>query len=329
MTLRRFPLAFAAGFVALAALVSAVPARAADTVNIVAYSTVADAYKTIIPAFQKTPAGKGVKFTQSYGASGDQSRAIVAGQKADIIHLALEPDVTRLVPNVVAPSWSNAKYKGIVANSVVVFVVRKGNRKHIKSWGDLIKPDVKVVTADPISSGGARWNALAAYGAALRENKHSTQAAFDYLKKFFQHTPTRPPSARDALTLFSKGYGDVLVTYESEAIYANHHGVHYDYVIPKDNDPRPDADRARQASISRGPRVLQVPLHADGAADLRKGRVPLGDPVAGQREGLSEAEATVHDQQLRRLDGCEPAVLHAEGGPDRQGAGRLSHPPGA
>ncbi|HVW18150.1 MAG TPA: sulfate ABC transporter substrate-binding protein, partial [Solirubrobacteraceae bacterium] len=171
---------------------------------------------------------------QSYGASGDQSRAVAAGQKADILHLALEPDVTRLVPSLVAPSWNDNRYRGAVANSVVVLVVRKGNPKHIKDWGDLVKPGVTVVTADPISSGGARWNALAAYGAALRENDHDTQAAFNYLKAFFQHAPTRPSSARDALTLFSKGYGDVLVTYESEAIYANNHGEDDDYVIPKD-----------------------------------------------------------------------------------------------
>jgi sulfate transport system substrate-binding protein len=220
----------------LLALAAAVPAHAAGgTVNLVAYSTPADAYKQIIPLFKKTPAGKGVTFTQSYGASGDQSRAVAAGQKADIVHFALEPDITRLVPNQIAPSWANAKYKGVVADSVVALVVRKGNPKHIRGWSDLVKPGVTVVTADPISSGGARWNALAAYAAALRENDHNTQGAFNFLKAFFQHAPNRPSSARDALTLFSKGYGDVLVTYESEALYANRHGEDDDYVIPKDN----------------------------------------------------------------------------------------------
>lgn len=228
---RTLLLALVAG---LAALFAASSASAADKVNLVAYSTPAEAYKTIIPLFQKTKEGKGVTFTQSYGASGDQSRAVAAGQKADVVHLPLEPDLTRLVPKVLAPSWSNNKYKGVVANSVVAFVVRKGNPKKIKGWKDLIKPGVTVVTADPISSGGARWNALAAYAGALRDNKRDTQKAFDYLKQFFKHAPNRPSSARDALTLFSKGFGDVLITYESEAIFANLKGRSDPYVIPKD-----------------------------------------------------------------------------------------------
>jgi sulfate transport system substrate-binding protein len=217
------------------ALFATAPAFAAGgNVNLVAYSTPAEAYKSIIPAFQKTKEGKGVTFTQSYGASGDQSRAVAAGQKADILHLALEPDVTRLVPKLVAPSWANTKNKGIVANSVVVFVVRKGNPKKIKGWQDLIKGDTTIVTADPISSGGARWNALAAYAGGLRDNHRNTQAALGYLKAFFKHAPNRPSSARDALTLFDKGYGDVLITYESEAIFAKLKGAKNDYVIPKD-----------------------------------------------------------------------------------------------
>lgn len=225
-------LALVAGLVALFA---AGPAHAAGgKVNLVAYSTPAEAYKNIIPLFQKTKEGKGVTFSQSYGASGDQSRAVAAGQKADVLHLALEPDITRLVPNVVAPSWANTRNKGVLVDSVVVFVVRKGNPKKIRGWADLVKPNTTIVTADPISSGGARWNALAAYAGGLRDNNRNPQAAFNYLKQFFKHAPNRPSSARDALTLFNKGYGDVLITYESEAIFAKLKGAKDNYVIPKD-----------------------------------------------------------------------------------------------
>ena len=213
---------------------SAVGASKGTTLNLVAYSTPKDAYSKIIPAFQKTAAGRGVDFTQSYGASGDQARAVAAGQPADILNLSLEPDITTLVRKGLVPrTWSSINsYHGIVNDSVVVFVTRDGNPKHIKGWPDLVKSGVEVITPNPFTSGGARWNVMAAYGALRRQGKTDKQA-IRYLYKLFHHVPVQPDSARAALQIFAQGKGDVLLTYENEAIYANKKGVHTDYHIPK------------------------------------------------------------------------------------------------
>ena len=145
---------------------SAAPERSADTkLSLVAYSTPREAYGKLIPMFQKTAAGKDVDFTQSYGASGEQTRAVKAGLEADIVALSLAPDIDELVAaNLVDAKWKKQSFKGMVTNSVVVFVVRDGNPKKIKSWNDLLRPDVEVVTPNPFTSGGARWNIMAAYG---------------------------------------------------------------------------------------------------------------------------------------------------------------------
>jgi sulfate/thiosulfate-binding protein len=212
---------------------SAAGASKSTTVNLVAYSTPKDAYGKIISAFQGTTAGNGVGFTQSYGASGDQARALAAGQPADVVNLSLEPDVELLVRKGIVPkNWKANGHKGIVNDSIVVFVVRDGNPKHVKGWGDLIKPGVKVITPNPFTSGGARWNVMAAYGALRRQGKSDTQAVA-YLKKLFHHVPVQPDSARTALQIFAQGQGDVLLTYENDAIYAEKKGVHTEYHIPK------------------------------------------------------------------------------------------------
>ncbi|QIG45633.1 sulfate ABC transporter substrate-binding protein [Nocardioides anomalus] len=202
------------------------------TLNIVGYSVLEQANKGVISAFQKTDAGKDVEFKESYGASGDQSRAVVAGAKADEVHLSLEPDVTRLVDEgLVADDWKDDDTKGICTSSVVVFVVQKGNPKGIESWDDLIQPGVGIVTPNPASSGSAKWNLLAAYGAAKDEGG-SDEAAQDYMTKFFGNVAALPDSGRDATTAFTSGTGDVLLSYENEAILARQSGQDFDYVIP-------------------------------------------------------------------------------------------------
>src|SRR5262245_33537322 len=127
---------------------SSAATRSLDTtLSLVAYSTPREAMGKLIPAFQATADGQGVGFNQSYGASGDQARAVQAGLKADIVYLSLAPDVDTLVKaGLVDSKWNKQSYKGIVTDSVVVFVVRDGNPKHIKSWDDLLKPGVQVVT---------------------------------------------------------------------------------------------------------------------------------------------------------------------------------------
>jgi len=212
---------------------SASGASKGGSVNLVAYSTPKDAYGKIISAFQKTPAGSGVSFTQSYGASGDQARAIAAGQPADIAALSLDPDINVLVRKGLVPKkWNANKYRGIVSDSVVVFVVRDGNPKHIKGWGDLVKPGIQVITPNPFTSGGARWNVIAAYGALRRSGKTDKQAV-SYVYKLFKHVPVQPDSARAATQVFAQGKGDVLLTYENEAVYAERKGVHTEYHTPK------------------------------------------------------------------------------------------------
>ena len=212
---------------------SAAGASKSTTVDLVAYSTPKDAYGKIISAFQKTAAGNGVSFTQSYAASGDQARAVAAGQPADVVNLSLDPDIDLLVrKNLVPKTWRANAHRGIVSDSVVVFVVRDGNPKHIKGWNDLTKSGVEVITPNPFTSGGARWNVMAASGALRRQGKTDKQA-IKYLYKLFHHVPVQPDSARAALAVFAQGKGDVLLTYENEAIFANKKGVHTDYHIPK------------------------------------------------------------------------------------------------
>jgi sulfate transport system substrate-binding protein len=201
-------------------------------ISLVAYSTPKEAYGELIPAFNKTPEGKGVKFTQSYGASGDQARAVESGLPADLVALSLAPDVDKLVePGIVDADWADNDTQGFVTNSVVVFAVRKGNPKNIKTWDDLTKKGVEVITPNPFTSGGAKWNLMAAYGAQIEQGK-SPEEALAYLKALLANTPVQDKSAREALATFSGGKGDVLISYENEAITAQKADVDLDYVIP-------------------------------------------------------------------------------------------------
>jgi sulfate transport system substrate-binding protein len=204
------------------------------TLSLVGYSVAKTANTAAEAAFQKTAKGKGVKFTESYGASGDQSRAVVGGLKADVVHFSLETDLTRLVtatPPLVAADWSAGPTKGILSSSVVVISVRPGNPKSIKTWDDLVKPGLKIVTPNPGSSGSARWNILAAYGHVLADGGTEAQASA-YLTSFFRNVVALPGSGRDATTLFLAGTGDVLVSYENEAILARQQGEKLDYLVP-------------------------------------------------------------------------------------------------
>ena len=211
---------------------SASGASGSKKVNLVAYSTPQPVYAKLIPAFQKTSAGQGTSFTQSYGSSGDQSRAVAAGQAADVVHFALEPDISRLVDaKLVSPNWDQNKYNGIVANSLIVFVVRPGNPKHITTWDDLTKPGVSVITPNPFTSGGARWNIMAAYGAQLKEGKTPAQADA-YLNTLFHHVAVQDDKASAALQTFTGGKGDVLISYEQDALLAKQAGADIDIVYP-------------------------------------------------------------------------------------------------
>ena len=204
------------------------PAR----LSLVAYSTPQDAYDELTAAFAKTPEGRNVTFSKSYGASGDQSRAVESGLAADIVAFSLEPDMTRLVKaGIVADDWAADRYQGMVTDSVVALVTRKGNPRKIAGWADLTKPGVEVITPNPFTSGGARWNVMAAYGQVTRSGG-SPEAATAYLNDLFKNVSVQDDSARKALQTFTSGKGDVMIAYENEAIFAQQKGQPIDYLIP-------------------------------------------------------------------------------------------------
>ncbi len=203
-----------------------------ETISIVGFAVPEAANKAIATEFNKTDAGQGVRFRTSYGASGDQSRAVVDGLKADYVHLSVATDVDRLVDaGLVADTWDDGENKGIVSTSVVVLGVRDGNPKNIKTWADLAKPGVEIVTANPASSGAARWNALAAWG-SVTENGGSEAEATQFLDDVFANVVSLTNSGRDATQSFLGGTGDVLLAYENEAILAAQSGEGFEYVIP-------------------------------------------------------------------------------------------------
>jgi sulfate transport system substrate-binding protein len=211
------------------ALAAASGARSNDTrLSLVGYAVPREALGAVIKAWQRTPDGRDVSFTQSYGASGDQARAVAAGLEADVVQLSTGLDVELLVEaGLVDRRWNRQSYKGIATNSIVVFAVRDGNPKKIKSWGDLLKPGVGIVTPNPLSSGAAKWNVMAAYGAQRRLGKTDRQAKA-FVERLFANVVSLDTSGRNATNSFISGRGDVFITYENEARLAK-----LQYVIPR------------------------------------------------------------------------------------------------
>ena len=204
-----------------------------DQLALVAYSTPKKAYDALTAAFAQTSTGKGVSFNQSFGASGSQSRAVDSGQPADVVAFSITPDMTRLVKSkIVSSDWNANREKGFSSDSVVVFVVRKGNPKHITGWDDLVKPGVDVITPNPSTSGSARWNILAAYGAQLKEGKSPAQALAYVRTLLTKNVSVQDSSASAALQTFTSGKGDVLLDYESDAMAAEKAGDAVQIVYP-------------------------------------------------------------------------------------------------
>jgi sulfate transport system substrate-binding protein len=218
----------------LAACTSANGSASSSTVNVVGFSVLKPGYDALTKAFNATAEGSNVKFSQSYGASGSQSKAVASGQPADYVGLSLEPDMTKLVPDFVDPNWNTGSTHGIGTTSVVVIAVRPGNPLGIKGWDDLIKPGVKIVTPDPATSGSAKWNILAVYEHKIQAGG-TPEDASAFLTAFFKNVVSKPASGADATTSFLGGTGDVLVSYENEAIVARQVGKKLDYVVPSDS----------------------------------------------------------------------------------------------
>jgi sulfate/thiosulfate-binding protein len=275
-------------------------------------------------AFAKTDEGQGTSWKESYGASGDQSRAVAGGLKADYVHFSLTPDVTRLVEEgLVAKDWAAGPNKGIVTDSVVVLVVREGNPKNIKGWDDLAKDGVGIVTPNPGSSGSARWNILAAWQHIIADGG-SEDDAKKYLAKVFENVKALPGSGRDATTAFQGGTGDVLISYENEAILARQNGEKIDYVVPddtlkienpaavtKDADPKAKAfldfvlsKEGQQQYVAKGFRPLESVKGVD--VGTVKGANDPSDPfptpkklftIAGDLDGWEAVNAKFFDEK--------------------------------
>jgi sulfate transport system substrate-binding protein len=257
--------------------------------SLVAYSVPQTATKAAEAAFAKTPEGKNTSWTESYGASGDQSRAVVSGLKADYVHFSLEGDVTRLVQaGLVADDWNKGPNKGIVSRSVVVIATRKGNPKHITGWDDLVKPGIGIITPNPGSSGSARWNILAAYGHVLANGGTDAQAT-DYLKSFFANVVSLPGSGRDATTAFLSGTGDVLISYENEAILARQQNQDIDYFIPDTTILIENPGAVTKTANPRAAAWLAFVLGKGGQTEfVKKGFRPVGDVTGVTVEGAND-----------------------------------------
>jgi len=208
-------------------------ASANTKITLVAYSVPEPGWSKVIPAFNASPEGKGIQVITSYAASADQSRGVVEGKPADIVNFSVEPDITRLVKaGKVSGDWDKDATKGIPFGSVVTLVVRKGNPKNIRDWDDLLRPGVEVITPSPLSSGSAKWNLLAPY-AAKTGGGRDPQAGIDFISRLVhEHVRLRPGSGRIATDVFAEGSGDVLISYENEAIAAERQGKPVEHVNP-------------------------------------------------------------------------------------------------
>jgi sulfate transport system substrate-binding protein len=210
-----------------------------QTVNVVGYSIVSKAYTALETAFSHTAAGQNVTFTNSFGASTTQAEQVVAGQPADVVNFSLNPDLALLInAGLVSRTWASAKavkaQKGIVTDSVVAIVVKPGNPLGIHSWNDLTNAGVKIVTPDPISSGSARWNLLAAYEAQIDQGSSAAQAN-TYINALIKNVISEPSSGSKALSAFIAGTGNVLLAYESDALNAFVSGQKIQIVQPAQN----------------------------------------------------------------------------------------------
>lgn len=232
---RRLGLVLGSG-IALSSLAAVSPGpdagAASGSVSLVAYSTPKPAYTALIKDFGTTKAGAGVTFTQAYGPSGTEATEVVDGLHATVVNFSTEPDMAKLVKaGLVASSWDSGPTKGMVTDSVVAFIVRKGNPKHIRTWADLVKPGVGVITPNPFSSGSARWNLMAAYGAQL-ELHQSAAKAEAYIGSLLKSAVAQPTSASTALETFLSGEGTVVIDYEDDALYAKKQGEPITVIVP-------------------------------------------------------------------------------------------------
>jgi sulfate transport system substrate-binding protein len=220
---RRYTLAGAAFVLSL---LTAGPVLADTTILNVSYDPTRELYKAVDAAFVKewkAKTGEKVTIEQSHGGSGKQARAVVDGLQADVVTLALEGDINQIAKaGLIKPDWhERLPNKSAPYTSTIVFLVRKGNPKAIKDWDDLIKPGIQVITPNPKTSGGARWNYLAAWAYADQKYGHDEAKSKEFLSNLYAHVPVLDTGARGSTTTFAqRGIGDVLLAWENEALLA-------------------------------------------------------------------------------------------------------------
>ena len=260
--------------------------------NLYGFSVAKTGFDKVIPLWNATSDGKGVAFQESYGASGDQSRKVAAGAAADVVSFSVEPDMTRLVKaGLVANDWSSsANQGGIAFGSVVVIVVRKGNPKGIKTWDDLLKPGIQVVTPNPFSSGSAKWNLLAPY-AVKSDGGKDPAAGLAYLTSLIDdHIKIQPKSGREASDAFLQGQGDVLLSYENEAIFLEKAGdpVRALRAGRDVQDREPRRGGLVEQAVGQGAGLRRLPLLDRSRADaLAKAGYRPVDPTVAQQYASS------------------------------------------
>ncbi len=264
-------------------------ADGSSTISLVGFAVPKAANDALQEAWTNTVDGENVTFETSYGASGDQSRAVEAGKQADYVHFSLEGDVTRLVKaGLVAEDWNAGPTKGIVSDSVVVLVVRKGNPKNIEGWDDIVKPGIGIVTPNPGSSGSARWNILAGWAHATKDSR-SDDDGKEFITKFFENAVTLAGSGREATTAFQGGTGDVLISYENEAIFARQSGEDFEYIIPDDTLLIENPAAVTKDANPKAAKFLEFALSDDGQKIFAsKGFRPVSDVEVGEVEGAND-----------------------------------------
>jgi sulfate/thiosulfate-binding protein len=337
-------LIFALGLL-LTLSVGVAQAQDSITLTLAAYTTPREAYAEIIPLFQAywlEQSGQQVNFQESYLGSGAQSRAVAEGFEADVVALSLERDVTRLVDaGLVTHDWQGNDYNGMVTTSLVTFVVRPGNPEGINDWADLAREGIEVLTPDPATSGGAQWNIMAAYGAALRGHVEGYEAtpdgAYQFLVGLLNNVSVLDPGARESVITFSQGVGDVLITYENEYYAGIAAGDQYDIVYPSSTilienpvavvDAYADAHGVREAADAFVEFLYTPEVQAIFAA---KGYRP---PIAGldtspdaaaEPAATEDAAATAEVVVTEEAVATEDAAATAEAGATEEAAAPAS-----
>lgn len=312
-------------------------------INFAAYSTPREVYGKIIPAFQSMwkdqHDGQQVIFNESYAGSTTQAQNVIAGYPADVVALSLAPDVDVIADaGLITHDWTQVADGGMVTTSVVVFDVRPGNPLGLEDYDDLTAPGVEILTPDPAQSGGARWNVISAWGAALRGyagvREGDEEGAAELLRGIFANVLTLDKSARDSIQSFESGNGDVAITYENEVKTAQEAGLDDEAVYPPSTiliqNPVAVVDANAEAhcvtdvakafvDFLHTPEVKELYLEAGyRSTDLKEAQ--RGDPKAGYPpiedlftvEDLGGWEAL--DEQLFSADGiATQAIAEAQG----------------